>query len=92
MTKGLQLNKMKTNKSPGTDSLRKELCEDFWDHNKVCLFLSFKMVFRRRELSTFQIQAVIKLINKNDRDKRFTKNLRLISLPNVDVTVISKVL
>lgn len=74
MTKGLQSNKMKTNKSPGTDSLRKELCEDFWDHNKVCLFLSFKMAFLRRELSTFHIQAVIKLIDKKDLDKRFTIN------------------
>ena len=44
---------MKINKSPGNNSLRRELYEDFWDHNKGCLFLSFKMAFLRREVSTF---------------------------------------
>ena len=44
---------MKINKSPGNNGLRRELYKDFWDHNKGCLFLSFKMAFLRRELSTF---------------------------------------
>ena len=65
---------MKINKSPGNNSLRREIYKDFWDRNKVCLFLSFKMAFLRRELSTFHIQAVIKLIDKKDLDKRFTIN------------------
>ena len=65
---------MKINKSPGNNGLRRELYKDFWDHNKGCLFLSFKMAFLRRELSTFHIQAVIKLIDKKDLDKRFTIN------------------
>ena len=65
---------MEVNKSPGNDSLTKEFYEAFWDHVKVPLFLSLKMVFIKKELSTSQKQAVINLIEKKDRDKRFIKN------------------
>ena len=37
-------------------------------------------------------QAILKLIEKKDNDKRFIKNWRPISLFNVDVRLISKVL
>ena len=70
------------NKSPGNDSLTKEFYEAFWDHVKVPFFLSLKMLFLRKELSTSQKQAVLNLIEKKDRDKRFIKNgdLRLYSM------------
>ena len=65
-----ELNKMEINKSPGNDSLTKELYEAFWDHVKIPLVLSFKMAFIEKELSTSQKQAVIKLIEKKDCNKR----------------------
>ena len=43
-------------------------------------------------LSTSQREAIIKLIEKKDRDKRFIKNWRPISLLNVDSKIISKAL
>ena len=36
------------------------------------LQLLFEIVFLRKELSNFQKEAVLKLIGKEDRDKRFT--------------------
>ena len=87
-----KLNKMEINKSPGNDGLTKEFYEGFWVHIKVPLLLSFKMAFLKKELSTFQKQAVIKLIEKKNRDKRFIKNWRPMYLLNVDVKLILKVL
>ena len=46
----------------------------------------------RGELSISQRQAIIKLIEKKDRDKRYIKNWRPISLLNVDTKIISKAL
>ena len=46
----------------------------------------------KKELSTSQRQAVIKLIEKKDKDKRFIKNWRPISLLNVEYKIISKAL
>ena len=43
-------------------------------------------------LSTSQRQAIIKLIEKKDRDKRFIQYLRPISLLNLDLKIISKAL
>ena len=45
--------------------------EACWDRVKVSLLMSFKMAFLKKELSTSQKQAVIKLIEKKDRNKRF---------------------
>ena len=65
-----ELNKMEINKSRRNDSLTKEFYGAFWDHVKVPLFLSFKIAFLKKELSTSQKQAVIKLIEKKDCNKR----------------------
>ena len=49
-------------------------------------------MLNNKKLSTLQRQAVIKLIEKKDKDKRFIKNWRPISLLNVDYKIISKAL
>ena len=46
----------------------------------------------KNEFSVSQKQAMIKLIEKKDKDKRFIKNWRPISLLNVDVKIVSKAL
>lgn len=53
---------MELNKSLGNDGLTKKLYKVAWDNAKVPLLLSFKMAFLRKERSTFQKEAVIKLI------------------------------
>ena len=58
---------MDNDKSPGNDGITKECA-------------SIQQSFIEGELSTSQKQAIIKLIKKEDRDKRFIKNWRPISL------------
>ena len=53
---------------------------------------SIKETRKKKKLSISQRQAVIKLIEKKDRDERYIKNWRLISLLNVDYKIMSKAL
>ena len=85
------LKSMKNDKSPGNDEITKEFYEFFWDDIKNSLSDSIKKSFISGELSTSQKQAVIKLIEKRDRDKRLIKNWCPVSLLNIDTKLISKV-
>ena len=86
------LKSMENNKSPGNDGLSKEFYECFWDEVKKPFLASIHKAFLNQELSTSQKQAVIKMLEKKDKDKRFIKNWRPISLLNTDMKIISKVL
>ena len=82
------LKSIDNNKSPGNDGLSKEFYECFWDEVKKPFLASIHKAFLNQELSTSQKQAVIKMLEKKDKDKRFIKNWRL----NTDMKIISKVL
>ena len=81
---------MTIGKSPGHDGLTKEFYEHFWDDLKFYFINFLKQSKIDGHLSISQRQAIIKLIAKKDRDKRFAKNWRPISLLNVDTKVLSK--
>ena len=81
---------MKNDKSPGNDGPTKEFYETFWEEIITSLSNSIWTSFLTEVLSTSQKQAVIKVIEKKDRDKRLIKNWRPISLLNVDSNLISK--
>ena len=83
---------MPKNKSPRNDEITKEFYEAFWDNLKTPLLLSVNEAFKVGELSTSRKQAVIKLIEKKDKDKRLIKNWRPISFLKVETKLISKVL
>ena len=84
------LNGMHKKKTPGNDGLTSEFYIKFWDHIKNTFFSSVQFSFQVGFLSTSQRQAIIKLIEKRDKDKRFISNWRPISLLNVDTKIISK--
>ena len=65
---------------------------NFLECNKRSIDSSIKEVRKNKKLSISQRQAVIKLIEKKDRDKRYIKNWRPISLLNVDYKIMSKAL
>ena len=59
---------------------------------KITLVANIINTFKVGELSTSQKQVVIKLTEKKDKDKKFIKNCRPISLLKVDTKLISKTL
>ena len=83
---------MPNNKSPENDGLTKEFGKIFWEKIKIPLCNSITKSYQNRELSISQRQAVIKLIEKKDEDRKLIKNWRPISLLNIDTKLISKAL
>ena len=81
---------MSSGKSPGNDGLTVEFYKFFWSDIKDLFYDSVCYSRRVGELSTSQKQAIIKLLEKRDKDKRFIENWRPISLLNVDTKIISK--
>ena len=81
---------MLNDKSPGNNGPTKEFYVTFLNDLKDPLMLSIKEAKNKKELSISQKQAIIKLIEKKDRDKRFINNWHPISLLNVDFKIISK--
>ena len=64
---------MQNDNSPGNDGLIKEFYETFCDDLKEIFVNSDREAKEIGHLSTSQMQAIIKLIEKKDRDKRFIK-------------------
>ena len=82
---------MENNKSPGNDGLSKEIYECFWIEIKNPFLASIHRAFLNQELSCSQKQAIFKMSEKKDKDRRFMKNWRPISLLNTGMKIISKV-
>ena len=60
---------MPNDKSPGNDGLTKEFLETFWSEVKKPFLSCVLHSLGKEEICTSQIQAIIKLIGKNDKDK-----------------------
>ena len=77
---------MENDKSLGNNGLTKELYVT-WDDIKATFISFLKQAKERKELSISQRQAIIKLIEKKERGKRYIKYWRPISLLNVDIKI-----
>ena len=74
------LNSMKNNKSPGNEGFNKEFYVCFFGDLGSILVETLYYSYNEGELSSSQKQAVITLIEKKDKDKRYIRNWRPISL------------
>ena len=81
---------MSGGKSPGNDGLTVEFYKFFWSDIKDIFYSSVCYSRQVGELSSSQKQAIIKLLEKRDKDKRYIENWRPISLLNVDTKIVSK--
>ena len=83
---------MENNKSSGNDELFEVFYECFWDEIKQPFLASIHKAFLDKQLRSSQKQAVIKMLGKKGKDKRFIKNWRQISLLSTNMKTINKVL
>ena len=78
------LAKFDNNKSPGNDGLTAEFYKTFWPilGNRLVHYLNAAYI--NGKLSNSQGQAIIRLIEKKDKDRRYVENWRPISLLNLE--------
>ena len=76
------------NKSPGNDGLTKEFYYTFWDDIKDTFMKSLKESKKLKYFCASQRQAIIKLLEKPNKDKIYISNWRPISLLNFDLKMI----
>ena len=62
------------NKSPGDNGLTKEFYQTFWQDVKDIFFNSSQESKQLKYLCTSQRQAIIKLLEKSNKDKRYASN------------------
>ena len=86
------LRKMENNKSPGNDGIPKEFYLLFLDYIADYLIECYNTSLEEGELTASQRQAVITLVQKPGKDISLIKSWRPISLLNVDVKILSKIL
>ena len=77
-------------KTPGNDGLTVEFYLGFWHLIGKRLVDALNFAHEQGQLSNSQKQAMITLLEKKDKDRRFIKNWRPISLINIDVKIASK--
>lgn len=84
------LKSFQKNKTPGNDGLTVEFYLGFWPLVGKYVVNALNFAHEQGQLSNSQKQAMITLLEKKDKDRRFIKNWRPISLINVDVKIASK--
>ena len=81
---------MGSSKSPGNDGLIEEFYVCSFKDVGQYLIDALNLSFDYGMLSTSQCQAVIALVEKKGKDKRYFKNWRPISLINFNTKIFSK--
>ena len=79
-------------KSPGPDGLPVEFYKTFIDELAGVLFDHFSHVFQTGKMNKSAMEGVLNLIPKSNKDSRVLKNLRPITLLNVDYKIIEKLI
>ena len=68
------LKQFKINKSPGNDGLTAEFYKVFWAKLGQHFLECYEKAYKEGELTVSQRQAIIKLLEKKDKDRLYLKN------------------
>ena len=77
---GISLKQMKNNKTPGLDVLPADFLKVFWKRLKFFVRNALNSCFKKGILSTTLKESIITCLRKGNKDRKFLKNWRLISL------------
>ena len=86
------LKELANNKSPGSDGITTDFYKFFWTDIRSMVFESYLYSLKHNLLSQDQKLGIINLIPKKDKDLRYLKNWRPVSLLNTDYKILAKVL
>ena len=78
-------------KSPGTDGLPAEFYKIFWNDVIDLVIDSYQYTYDLNEMSISQRQSIITLLPKPEKDTKYLKNWRPISLLNIDYKLMTNV-
>ena len=84
------LDGMKQNKTPGNDGLTTEFYQKFWTDLHVLFTDMATFCYENLHLPKSTLTGILNLIPKPGKDSRYLKNLRPITLLNVDYKIIEK--
>ena len=84
------MKKMARDKAPGPDGLPVEVYAAMWDTIKTVFYDYIIEAYESEKMNESAMQGVLNLIPKANKDVRFLKNLRPITLLNVDYKIIEK--
>lgn len=84
------LSTMKNGRSPGSDGIVVEFYKKFWHLLGDWFTESLQCAMEKGCLSVEQYRGVITLIPKKDKDRRYIKNWRPITLLNLDYKILAK--
>ena len=89
---GKSLCDLPNNKAPGSDGFTADFYKFFWTNIKTFVCNSFQYAYQHNMLSIDQRRAVLTLLPKPNKDIRFLKNWRPLSLLNTDYKILTKLL
>ena len=81
---------MKNGSCPGSDGLPAEVYKVFWSKIKDVYKSAIEQSYERSCLSDTMRRGILNLIPKGEKDTRFLKNLRPITLLNADYKILEK--
>ena len=86
----IALKDLANNKAPGTDGLPTEFYKYFWIDIKQIVYDSFITSQKNSTLSLDQRRGILTLLPKKDKDIRYLKNWRPLTLLNTDYKILTK--
>ena len=84
------MQKLARGKTPGLDGLPVEIYQCFWTEIKDIFFKAICDSYQRGKMNDSAMEGVLNLIPKPKKDSRYLKNLRPITLLNVDYKIVEK--